>query len=138
MQIQARETVNRLLHNMDAPPVRDAVGALQAFAGRLLNAELVVGERVNRLSSLGDVDEKGAQQIRAEVAVLLELLKLIRATLADMGRLNIEERAQRLDEAKAAVVVAVLLEAARELGWQVDDGRVRSVVAGALERVGAA
>lgn len=51
---------------------------------------------------------------------------------------GLAERQVRLAERQAEAMVAAVLLTLGELGLDADDGRVRSVVAGALERVGAA
>ncbi len=114
---------DRLLHKYDAPAVTDHLEALQRLAGRALALEEVIGERVNALRSIRYTDEKGAEQLRAEVAVLERAMDRAGRLLVDIARLNIEERLARVTEQQAEMVKKALGKTLAEMGMPAAERR---------------
>jgi len=135
-ETEAAGALRRALDAADAPPVTDPVTALQELAGRVKYALDAMGERVNQLTemryeSLG----QSTEQLRAEVAVWERLIGRLHPLLVDMTRLGLEERLTRVTEAQGAAIVEVLRAAAEELGMDVADEQVRTVVSRHLRSV---
>lgn len=121
-------------------PVTDPLSALADVAGEVTAVKdflrgLVDGivERQNRAeaagpggaalvgSSLGDtslrtLDDKSAEQMRAEFTAYMAMLKMCVDTLGSIAKLNIDERMARIDEARAAMIGEALRRAFAEAG----------------------
>jgi hypothetical protein len=100
----------KLLYRHDAPPAANPLEALQALAGRALAMEGALGELVNRLTSIRyeGKGEGGAEQLRAEVAVLERAMDRAGKLLVDIARLNIDERLVKIEEGKARIIVEAI------------------------------
>ena len=106
----------RLLYRHDATPCGDPLEALQRLAGRALALEETIGQLVNDLTSIRYEDVKGAEQLRAEVAVLERAMDRCGHLLVDIAKLNIDERLARVTEKQAAMAEKALLATLGEMG----------------------
>lgn len=119
---QARQT----LHKFGTATVTDPLTALGQLAGQVLALRDALGEQVNQLQSIRYEDAKGAEQLRAEVAVYMQAIGECRQVLVAVARLNIDERLARIEETKARAVVAALdagLASAGVTGQPAEDAR---------------
>lgn len=119
---KAEAAARRAFDDPDAAPVTDWVGELQSLTGRVKHAVDAVGRRVNELEGLVD-DGSESGRLRAEVDVWVRLLAQFRGLLVDMGRLDLDERAQRLAEDQTSLMVAEVLLLLAALGRDDDEGR---------------
>ena len=118
----------QLLYKYDADPVTDTLGALQRLAGRALELERVIGEKVNDLSSLRYETETGGEQLRAEVAVLERAMDRAARLLVDIAKLGIEERLAKVTEAQAELAQKAFGFTLSEMGFTAEqrkDAQVR-------------
>lgn len=106
----------RVLYKHDAPAVTNHLDALQRLAGRALALEETIGAIVNDLRKIRYKDDKGAEQLRAEVAVLERAMDRCGRLLVDIAKLNIEERLARVTEQQAEEVSKALSLALAEMG----------------------
>ena len=106
----------RLLYRHDATPCGDPLEALQRLAGRALALEETIGRLVNELGEIRYEDAKGAEQLRAEVAVLERAMDRAGKLLVDIAKLNIDERLVRVTEKQAAMAEKALLATLGEMG----------------------
>jgi hypothetical protein len=89
-------------------PVDNPLAELSKLAGRARAwMELLEG----KVEALGDemrYEGKVGEQLRAEVALYERAMDRLGKFLADFGRLNIDERLSRIEEAKADVVLRAI------------------------------
>jgi hypothetical protein len=124
--IEAR--LERLMYRHQAEPFGDPIEALQRLIGRAMSWEAAIGDRVNELTAIRFTDEHGAEQIRAEVAVLERAMDRCGKLLVDIAKLNLEERLARVTELQAQMAMDALSAAMREIGLtpeQQKDARTR-------------
>ncbi len=105
--IRAAE-LRRELYDPHAPAITDPMGELARFGGQLGKMVDVLGGRVNALESLDITTDSGAQQVRAVVGLFRDVQREYRATLTDLMRAGVEERAVRLEEGRQELVVRVI------------------------------
>jgi hypothetical protein len=136
---QAAQLVRMLLHNPDAQPVTDPVGAMQQLAGVLTHALDHIGDRLN--AGWDASSDRG----RVEMAAWGQVSRELRQLLADMKRLGIADQLVELEAAQVkltAVAAGRMLDALdlseeqRETAIRVLLTELRSVAA--LEEDGAA
>ena len=85
-------------------PLSDPFGALQDLAAELVHRRDHAGRMLDRLGDeIRYKNDGGSEQLRAEVKVWQDVAKMCHTVLADMVRLGIEERAQEVSEATAAL-----------------------------------
>lgn len=94
--------------------VTDPVERLQLLAGRAERFMAIVGKRVEELTSMRYRTE--SEQLRAEVAVYERAIASTGRLLVDLARLNLDERAVRLQEAQVMLLTTALAEALTEEG----------------------
>ena len=82
----------RHLDDPDAEPMQDPGDQLLRLATRVGNAMTAVGSRVNLLNEIGVVTQAGGEQVKAEVKVWTDLIKLLHSVLVDIERLGVEKR----------------------------------------------
>lgn len=124
--IEAR--LERLMYRHQAEPFGDPIEALQRLIGRAMSWEAAIGERVNELTALRFTDDHGAEQMRAEVAVLERAMDRCGKLLVDIAKLNLEERLARVTELQAQMAMDALHAALREMGLSAEqqkDARTR-------------
>jgi hypothetical protein len=117
-KLQAR--AERLLYQRDAQPVTDPLSALQRLAGRVAQAEEVIGEIVNELTSIRYENPNGGEQLRAEVALLERTMMHLGKLLVDIAKLNIEGRLATVREATAQMLEQALQAALVSSGCDLD------------------
>jgi hypothetical protein len=119
------EQAQRLLYKHDAAPVADPLEALQRLAGRALALEETIGQLVNNLTSIRyeGGEEGGAEQLRAEVAVLERAMDRCGRLLVDIAKLNIEERLAKVTEQQAELTMTALAAALGEMGLGLEKQR---------------
>lgn len=100
----AGEVVEKLIWKKDAPPVTNAVAALQQLAGQVLHAMEVLGEDLD-IGSLED------DQVRARA--WLQVVREGRQLLADIERLGIDERMSRMEERTVQQILAAYMDSQR-------------------------
>jgi hypothetical protein len=91
-------------------PITDPLGALLDVAGRFNRLAKALEEKVNALKEVR-YSAKAGEQLRAEIGAYTTVLDRLRATLTDIGRLDIEARMVRIQEAKL-VLLTTAFEAA--------------------------
>lgn len=112
----AEREAQRALADLDAPAVADPLTALSEIAGQVVAFKDAMADRVNALNTIRYEDAKGAEQLRAEVAVFERALDRCERFLTAMAKLNIEERLVALDERRAELVAGALGATLAELG----------------------
>lgn len=111
----AAEEKARRLRAMYAPvPITDPAGRMAEVTAEIDAFYRAVRDHLTR----HEVGEWVTDANRPHVALLRELLVLMRAFLSDWQRLGMEERMVRLDEQRAALVVEVLEAALGGLGLE--------------------
>lgn len=121
---QAKATIARL----DLPPVEDPLSELARVCAQVLAWKDDMAGRVAELSGLRYENENGGEQLRAEVALWERALDRCERFLTAMARLNIDERLARISEARALVVIEVLV-AALDAGGIEGDQRAKVLAA---------
>lgn len=130
---KARESVietrlEREMYRHQAEPLGDPIQALQRLIGRAMSWEAAIGERVNDLTAIRFTDEHGAEQMRAEVAVLERAMDRCGKLLVDIAKLNLEDRLARVTEKQAQMAMDAMAAAMREIGLSAEqqkDARTR-------------
>ena len=104
---QATRELRRLLP--DASPVANPLLALQQLAGRVTAWLDLLESKVADMGEWRYQDDKGAEQLRSEVALFERAMTECRQVLTACGRLSIDERLAAIDEQVAGAVVAVIM-----------------------------
>lgn len=108
----ARAALARLGH---PEPLTDPVRRLQLLAGEADQWLQVCRDQVAALDGdFAALDNFGAEQTRAMVRQYTEAIDRLHRIGADLVRLNLEERARRLDETQSALVWATIDRGLRE------------------------
>jgi len=94
------------LADMDVPVIADPLTELGKLAGQVVAYKDALARLVNDLASIRYEDAKGAEQLRAEVAVFNLALSECRQVLVAMARLDIDRRLAAIEETKARAVLA--------------------------------
>lgn len=97
-------------------PVDNPLAELAKLAGR---ARAWMEFFEDKVESLGDemrYEGKAGEQLRAEVALYERAMDRLGKFLADFGRLNIDERLSKIEEAKADVVLRAIEAALAHVG----------------------
>lgn len=112
----------------DSEPVTDPLAALLALAGEVLAFKTYVAGRVAELDA-GDwrYNTAVAEQVRGEITLYERALDRAARVLADINRLNLEERMVRLSERQASLVVVAFERLMEALG--LDDGQQERALA---------
>jgi len=120
-------------------PVDNPLAALAGLAGEIVTVKDIFRERVARLQeeSWRYQDDKGGEQLRAELALYERALDRSARVLADIARLKIDERLAAITEAQGQMVAAVIVAVLERLDLGEQAGRVRELVAVELERLAA-
>lgn len=131
-----REQVNAMLERLGKPmPLGDPIEALLDIGAEAMAWQEVVRERLAELKSFSKVDVANIDRERALVKLYGESLDRCHRMLADLSRLNLEERRVRIDEARAAFVVAALVKVLDSLGLdESQQRRARELLAARLGR----
>lgn len=89
-------------------PVDNPLAELAKLAGRARAWMEFFEEKVNSLGEELRYEGKAGEQLRAEVALYERAMDRLGKFLADFGRLNIDERLAKIEEAKADVVLRAI------------------------------
>ncbi|MET8862288.1 hypothetical protein ABZW11_04935 [Nonomuraea sp. NPDC004580] len=97
-------------------------------------------ERVAQLSEeqWRHTDDRGGEQLRAEIALYERALDRAGRVLADIARLRIDERLTAITEEQAHTLVQVFTTVLDRLGLGEQAAQVRELVAVEMERLGEA
>lgn len=135
-EAQAAERATGLLRREGLTPVTNPVEALTHLVAEVVSFKDVLADRVHSLGEVRYQAGSGGEQLRAEIALYERALDRSARVLADIARLDLDERLVRLNEAQARIITAVLLASAGELGLDLTEPRVVEVVQRQLELVG--
>lgn len=137
-RLAAHEALGELARR-GVTPVDNPLAALASLAGEILTAKDVFRDRVARLQEEAwrFTDDKGGEQLRAEIAMYERALDRSARVLADIARLKIDERLMAITEAQGQMVAAVIVAVLERLELGEEAGRVRELVAVELERLAA-
>lgn len=143
-QVRAKAAERLAMHDAMAelarrgiPPVDNPLSALAALAGEITATKNIFRER------LGDLDEaawrysdaKGAEQLRAEVALYERALDRSARVLADIARLKIDERLAAVSEAQGRTLAAVITVVLERLDLGEKTAQVQELIATELDRL---
>jgi hypothetical protein len=139
---QAQRTADealKLLGRDGVQPVTNPLEALADLAGEIVAVKDIFRERVTRLreEQWRFADDKGGEQLRAEVALYERALDRAARVLGEIARLKIDDRLAAITEAQAGTVAAVIAAVLERLELGDRTGQVRDLVAAELERVAA-
>ncbi|MGW2692339.1 hypothetical protein ACWC3Y_10810 [Streptomyces sp. NPDC001296] len=107
-EAEVADATRRALAVLDVAPVDNPLTALAEVAGQILAWKDRLSFRVNALEQIRYEDDKGAEQLRAEIALYERALDRSVTVLATIGRLNIDERLAAISEKQADVVIAAI------------------------------
>jgi hypothetical protein len=117
-------------------PITDPLGALLDVAGRFNRLAKALEEKVNALKEVRYSTAKAGEQLRAEIGAYTTVLDRLRATLTDIGRLDIEARMVRIQEAKLVLLTTAFEAAVLAAGISdVQQALLRNRFAAELEQV---
>lgn len=116
-EAEVADETRRALAVLDVTPVENPLSALSEVAGQILAWKDRLSFRVNALNErIRYEDDKGAEQLRAEVALYERALDRSVNVLATIGRLNIDERLAAISEKQADAVIAAIEAALAHAG----------------------
>lgn len=110
------EDTERALARLDVAPVDNPLTALSQLAGQVLAWKDALADRVNDLNAVRFTDEKGAEQLRSEVALYERAMDRSVNVLGVIGRLKIDERLAAISEQQAKAVIAAIEAALAHAG----------------------
>ena len=111
------EETRRALAVLDVAPVDNPLTALSEVAGQILAWKDRLSFRVNALNNeIRYSDDKGGEQLRAEVALYERALDRSVTVLGTIARLNIDERLAAISEKQADVVITAIEAALAHAG----------------------
>lgn len=123
------------VRNLEGTPVTDPVGQLLRIAGAIVELERFLRAEAERLSTIETWSPTAGEEIRATLRAYERALDRSARVLAEINRLGLEDRAQRLRAAEVGLLGGVLERALARLGlsaaqWEL----VRVVMPEELER----
>jgi hypothetical protein len=120
-------------------PVGNPLAALAELAGEILAVKDVFRERAAQLGeeTWRYEDAKGAEQLRAELALYERALDRSARVLEAIARLKIDERLAAVTEQQGQTLAAVVVAVLERLDLGEQAARVRELVAAELERLAA-
>jgi len=127
LNVAERKAEGLLAGITDFEPVTDPLTELQRVAGRAVRLVEVLEPVVAELKRIRY--ESQAEQVDGRMVVYERALDRAGKILADMARLNIEERLARVGEAQARQINHVIRGVAAEIGLAVTEEAVRQAVA---------
>ncbi|WP_329140904.1 hypothetical protein [Streptomyces sp. NBC_00670] len=110
------EETRRALARLDVPAVENPLTALSELAGQVIAWKDALAERVNELRYIRYSDEKGAEQLRSEVALYERAMDRSVTVLGTIGRLRIDERLAAISEQQANIVIGAIEAALAHAG----------------------
>lgn len=122
----------------DFAAVEDPVRRLRLLAGRAERFMEIVGDRVEELRDVRYSSAKAGEQLRAEIGLYERAMVSTGRLLADLAKLNLDERAVRLAESQAALVNQVIRGVLGDLGLSPEvQAAARPVIAARLRMAAA-
>lgn len=120
-------------------PVDNPLFALAALAGEIVTVKDIFRDRVARLQEQAwrYQDDRGGEQLRAEIAMYERALDRSARVLADIARLKIDERLTAITEQQGQMLASVVVAVLERLDLGEQAGQVRELVAVELERLAA-
>lgn len=112
VEVQAR----RALADLGAEPVTDPLSMLMRLAGEAVAFAEATGQLVNELPEIRYVSRAGTEQLRAEVGLYERATVRVVHILVAIIRLGVEDQLVRIEEKKAAVLMAAVEAALAEIG----------------------
>lgn len=107
-EAQLEVKVRRQLAKLDVEPVDNPLTALSQLAGQVVAWQHALSERINDLTEIRYEDAKGAEQLRAEVALYERAMDRCNAVLGNIARLNIDERLAKVTEKQAETIIKAI------------------------------
>lgn len=107
-ETELTEQTQRVLAALDVEPVDNPLTALSELAGQVVAFKDALADRVNTLERIRFTDDKGAEQLRAEVALYERAMDRCINVLSTIGRLKIDERLAAISERQADVVISAI------------------------------
>ncbi|MEV0090457.1 HGGxSTG domain-containing protein [Streptomyces sp. NPDC050738] len=107
-EAKIEDETRRALARLDVGPVDNPLTALSEIAGQVIAWKDALAERVNELTRIRFTDDKGAEQLRAEVALYERAMDRCVNVLGTIGRLKIDERLAAINEQQAGVVIGAI------------------------------
>lgn len=107
-EAELTEQTQRALAVLDVEPVDNPLTALSELAGQVVAFKDALADRVNALERIRFTDDKGAEQLRAEVALYERAMDRCINVLATIGRLKIDERLAAISEKQADMVISAI------------------------------
>lgn len=133
---EARRTLGKLSRVLGpAEPVQNPLLELSKIAGEALRWKQVIAERVAELEQLR-YQGAGGEQVRAEIALFERALDRCSTVLANIVRLNIDERLATITDRQGHTIAAVISTVLERLDLGEQASQVRELVAVELERLG--
>lgn len=128
------------LHRRGVTPVTDPLTAMAQVAGEITAVKDIFRDRIARLSEEAwrYEDAKGAEQLRAEVALYERALDRSVKVLDSLARMNIDERLVVINERQAELIARFATAFARRLGVDPGAPEVRQAIAAELRALTAA
>lgn len=116
-------------------PVTDPLGKLLEVAGRFDQLARALEQKVDELKNIR-YSTKAGEQLRAEIAAYSTVLDRLRQTLTDIGRLDVDARLAKIEEAKLILLAGAFEAAVERAGLdELQVLRLRSEFARELEAV---
>ncbi|MHB9857623.1 hypothetical protein [Streptomyces sp. YIM S03343] len=116
-EAEVADATRRALATLDIAPVDNPLTALSEVAGQILAWKDQLAARVNDISdAIRYKDGRGAEQLRAEVALYERALDRSITALSAIARLNIDERLAAISEKQADAVITAIEAALAHAG----------------------
>lgn len=98
------------VRTLQITPIDNPLTALAKVAGEIAAIKDRLGARVDALTDeqLRSTDDKGAEQVRSELTVYVNLLNQLAGTLGVFAKLNIDERLARIDEETRRMILRAM------------------------------
>jgi hypothetical protein len=106
-EVKLMKEANKLLVQIGASPVDNPLTALSELAGEVLAFKNALGAKVNELEEIRYKGGAG-EQLRAEVALYERAVNQAGTLLANIARLNIDERLAAITEKQAETVLRAI------------------------------
>lgn len=116
---QARRELARL----DVPAVDDPLTELSKLAGQVVSWKDQLAGKVNELTAIRFTDDKGAEQLRSEIALFERAMDRCTTVLGVMAKLNIDDRIAKVSERQIEVVAQALSAALADMGMDAEQQR---------------
>lgn len=110
-EAELNEQANKLLVSLGVEPVANPLTALSEMAGEMLAYKNALAGKVNELNESDELryqDSKGAEQLRAEVALYERAMDRASSLLTAIAKLNIDERLAAITEKQAEAVLRAI------------------------------